>query len=513
MQTVESGDFGAKAFEGSNGKLSIHDHTFASGNLGIAALRGFLNEVEEKHKKFMEGVTRVDIFGLKEQGSVDGKLIAPLRPEIPKLKRGEQYLLEAVVRTLKVGHEFTQGTVDSNEVWLEVSLRSGDRLIAQSGGRDSKGEVDRDAHFMNVFMLDRDGNRINRRNPQDIFTPLYNHQVPPGSGQVAHYSFRVPDDVEKPIVATVRLLYRKFDQEYMQYVYEKRKADDNPIEGLTPQGSGADMVVRNDLPIMTLASDTVTFPIEGVDEAISNPESKIPGWQRWNDYGIGLFLEGKAELKQAEQAFQVVESLGRFDGPLNLARVYIREGRIDEAADAVQRAAKVKEPSAPEWSLAWFSGLVNREQGRLVEAEENFRNIVDQTTEERKKRGFDFSRDIEVLTALGRTIFDRAEQLRRNSQAADREKLLREAVKQYQRALAIDSENVNAHYNLGLIYGMLGDVELEKKHKALHLRYKPDDNAQGLAVRRAREKYPSANFAAEPLVIYPLKPVTSETNQ
>ncbi|MFO0922039.1 MAG: hypothetical protein U0905_06055 [Pirellulales bacterium] len=47
-------------------------------------------------------------------------------------------------------------------MWLEVSLRSGDRLIAQSGGRDSKGEVDRDAHFMNVFMLDRDGNRINR---------------------------------------------------------------------------------------------------------------------------------------------------------------------------------------------------------------------------------------------------------------------------------------------------------------------------------------------------------------
>ncbi|MFO0922038.1 MAG: hypothetical protein U0905_06050 [Pirellulales bacterium] len=71
-------------------------------------------------------------------------------------------------------------------------------------------------------------------------------------------------------MATVRLLYRKFDQEYMQYVYEKRKADDNPIEGLTPQGSGADMVVRNDLPIMTLASDTVTFPIKGVDEAISN---------------------------------------------------------------------------------------------------------------------------------------------------------------------------------------------------------------------------------------------------
>ncbi|MEZ6080473.1 MAG: hypothetical protein R3C56_33815 [Pirellulaceae bacterium] len=37
------------------------------------------------------------------------------------------------------------------------------------------------------------------------------------------------------------------------------------------------------------------------------------------------------------------------------------------------------------------------------------------------------------------------------------------------------------------------------------MRYKPDDSAQGLAVRKAREKYPAANFAAEPLVIYPLQ--------
>jgi len=194
----------------------------------------------------------------------------------------------------------------------------------------------------------------------------------------------------------------------------------------------------------------------------------------------------------------------RFDGPVNLARVYLREGRIDEAVDAVQRAAKMTEPAAPEWTMAWFSGLVNREQGNLVEAETNFRRIVDQTTEERKARGFDFSRDIEVLNTLGRTLFDRAEQLRLDSQSKEREALLRDAEKQFQRALAIDSENTNAHYNLGLIYTMLGDSVLEKKHKTLHLRYKPDDNAQGIAVRAGREKYPAANSAAEPLVIYPL---------
>ena len=103
--------------------------------------------------------------------------------------------------------------------------------------------------------------------------------------------------------------------------------------------------------------------------------------------------------------------------------------------------------------MAWFSGLANREQGRLLEAETNFRSIVDQTTEERKSRGFDFSRDIEVLNTLGRTIFDRSEQMRLDSQSNERNVLLRDAEKQFLRAIAIDSENANAHYNLGLIYG------------------------------------------------------------
>ena len=48
-------------------------------------------------------------------------------------------------------------------------------------------------------MLDRDGNRIDRRNPQDIFTPLYNHQIPPGAAQVVHYGLAVPEDQSEPL--------------------------------------------------------------------------------------------------------------------------------------------------------------------------------------------------------------------------------------------------------------------------------------------------------------------------
>jgi hypothetical protein len=80
----------------------------------------------------------------------------------------------------------------------------------------------------------------------------------------------------------------------------------------------------------------------------------------------------------------------------------------------------------------------------------------------------------------------------------------REAVEQFESALGVDPENVTAHYNLQLLHERLGDQELSAKHQRLHERYKPDDNAEGRAVRLAREKYPAANQAAEAVVKYSL---------
>ena len=119
------------------------------------------------------------------------------------------------MRTLKVGHPFTQGTADSNEVWVDARVTGGNRVLGRSGGLGAHNEVDPWSHFVNVYMLDRDGNRVDRRNPQDIFTPLYNHQIPPGAGQVVHYSFTVPETQDQPLTFEVKLQYRKFDPLYL----------------------------------------------------------------------------------------------------------------------------------------------------------------------------------------------------------------------------------------------------------------------------------------------------------
>ncbi len=525
MPLAESRDFGAKDFDG-EGKLKIHNHLFPAANTAIAFFKTplpndethkpYLGEVPQgftpdfaaamkAQQEFLKDSVRVDIFGIREQGSIGGKLHAPLRPYLPTLKKGERYLLESVIRTMKLGHVFSQGTADSNEIWLDVTVTSGGQVIGRSGGIDAKGETDRWSHFVNVFMLDRNGNRINRRNPQDIFVPLYNHQIPPGAGQVAHYELVVPPDITAPITIEVKLQYRKFDQEYVEFFTKAAKPGDHPMPGYTPgQPYG------NPYPITTMASDTVTLPVEGVEATVENPPSPIKEtWQRWNDYGIGLFLEGKkGELLQSIEAFREVEQLGRWDGPLNLARVHETEGELDAAVEALARAQKLAEEKQdatfPVWTFNWLAGRVNRGTGKLDDAIGNFRSVLTDRTAVMIERGFDFSKDYRVINELGSTLFDRAKRYRSDEDALLRQQLLDEAVVQFQRTLALDSEDVDAHYNLMQIYEVLGDRKQAEHHRGLHARFKPDDNARDNAIAAARERYPAANKAAEAVVIYPL---------
>ena len=434
MNFIASNDFGARDFDGKPGR-EIHNHMFPGANTGLATILGDLDTAKVHEKYLQDKKIRVDLFALRQGGRIDGELLGPLRPDVPTLKSGDPYLVEVVVRTLGLGHPLTQGTVDSNEMWVELIARAGDRVIGRSGGIGPDGTVDPYSHFINVYMLDKDGKRVDRRNPQDIFVPLYNKQVPPGAGQVVHFGLDVPREAKGPITLEARVNYRKFDRNYMNYVFGKGKGPE--------------------LPVVVMAKDTVIFPVEG-GEAATNPPSPIKEiWQRWNDYGIGLLLEGgdkggqKGELRQAEPVFRKVAELGFADGWVNLARVYQREGRIPEAREALEKASKHAKPAAP-WVIAWLTGQINERNGYLDEAIERYEAVLATRI---PARGFDFSRDYEVINALGNALYGRSR--REPAEGDARNPWLERTIDAYRRTLAVDSENIAAHYGLGLAYGEL----------------------------------------------------------
>ncbi|MCP5523783.1 MAG: hypothetical protein H7A46_19780 [Verrucomicrobiales bacterium] len=506
MPLQASDDFGARMFNPTNNVLSIHDHLFPGGNTALPFWRGETNAVLAQ-QAILKDCARIDLFGLKRGGTIDGELIAPLRPELPVLEPGETYLLEVVVRTLTLGHLLTQGTVDSNELWVDVRVVGADgETLGRSGGLGPHGEVDAWSHFLNVYMLDKDGNRIDRRNPQDIFTPLYNHQIPPGAGQVVHYTFTVPPDCPGPVRIEARLNYRKFDTIYVNHIKDP------------DYRKGAAFGVTNDLPITRIAEDQLVLPVAremgdpksdiGDNESeVPAPPSGIVEWQRWNDYGIGLLLEGnqgseKGELIQAAAAFREVERLGRWDGPVNQARVFFKEGRLDDAVHALQRAAAA-DPPAPRWLVAWFTGLVNKQNGYLDQAIADLRSVVEDRSEAMVARGLDFSRDYLALNELGQTLFERAKQEREDPESQRR--FLERARDRFHQALAEDGENLTAHHNLALIETQLGNDTAAEEHRRLHEKFRPDDNARDRAVNLERRRNPAADHAAQSVVLYPLQ--------
>jgi tetratricopeptide (TPR) repeat protein len=302
----------------------------------------------------------------------------------------------------------------------------------------------------------------------------------------------------------------------LRHIHEFHRQRNIPLRGLREDG-----LVVNELPITILANDQVTFPVQpGPTEMVAagarpgDLPAQPDAWMRWNDYGIALMItaesvRARGELRQAEYAFQQVEQLGRFDGPLNLARIYESEGSLDLATQALQRANLLKGDGGPKdpfpyWTHAWLTGLVNRQQGNLSAAAQNFQLALEFTSPAAQARKFDFSLDYRVINQLAETLFDLAKQYPVGDETRGR--LIDEAIGHYQKTLQIDSENEMAHYGLYLIYQMLDNPAQAEHHQRLHEKYKLDDNARDVAIIAARQKYPAANHAAEAVVINDLRP-------
>ena len=470
MQT--SDDFGAIT-QSLTGEAQVHSHYFEAANSGIR----YLNKLKpDPVNSMLAGSLSIDLFGIKQDGELTGGLIAPLNNDNIELQAGQRYLVESVIRTVKLGHAFTQGTADSNQVWVEFNVYHNGELIAISGGIDEQGRVDDWSYFINAFVLDKNGNRIDRRNAEDIFTALYNHSIPPGAAAVVHYGLDIPENLTGEIIIEAQVLYRKFDSTY----YRLFTGDDDKF---------------NDLPIVTLARDRQNIMIK------TDANSKVPvvsDWKRWNDYGIGL-LRSKA-YKQAEEAFSKVAELGRAEGWINLTRTYLQQGRINEAQDALMHAANNQEFRYT-WQLAYFAAVIDLQNGFIEKAIDNFSRVYNTEFKNAQLANFDFSKDYKFVTLYAQTVVQRSKML----EGERRTQYQQKALQLYNEVLLLNPEWADAHFGLFQLYAAMGgedNMDKAKHHKALHEFHKVDDNARDTVIAKARASNKAADHAAESIAIY-----------
>jgi tetratricopeptide (TPR) repeat protein len=487
MPLTASEDFGNK-----NGK--IHDHLFIGANTGIMKMNEMRaraagdTKAAELHAKALKRTTdflednllRIDILGLRDGPNYNAPFIGPIRPQLPQLEPGKTYILEVVVKTLKIGHHFTQGTIDSNEVWVQLTAHEGDRLLAHSGLIDEKGAVDPKAHYLNALVLDKEGHRIDRRNAQDIFVPLYNNNIPPGAGHVIHYRLHVPKDA-KSLRINARVFYRKFDRTYMDFVF-------GPGKGL-------------DLPAVKMAEDEVFLPVGGGVE-VPAKEHPIPSHIRINDYGIGLFITRGNKRIQAPQTLQANEAFKKVTqmkpdfalGWVNVARVYLFEGNLKEARAYLDKAAPLIDAGHVAYNalLNQLRGKLHFSEGDLTAAAEFFERVLGS-----QGGGFDFRTDRRILNDLG--------QIRLLEGVGRRSKVgLHEAKQLFHRVLEVDPENLTAHWQLSKVYGLEGDGETARYHRDANKRYKPDEDAISRVASIYTSAHPYLKEYNQQVVIYNL---------
>jgi tetratricopeptide (TPR) repeat protein len=333
--------------------------------------------------------------------------------------------------------------------------------------------VETGAHFYRSYQLDAEGNPINKRNAFQTRSVLYVRLIPPGAADVAHYRVKIPPNAKGPVTLTAKLNYRKFSHYYTNYSYagQPKPGQDPKLVSIAhdsrdysfdaaniPQNvSGAIKDHIPDVPIVTLAQSVTKLDIgDGRTVTAWQPVVRKEDRERWNDWGIGLLLQG--DLKGAEYAFtkDTEAEPGYADGWLNVARALIQEGETERAKPFVAKAMQLDSSLA---RIHFFQAMVQKADGDYDGALQSLRTVESK-----------YPRDRVNLNQIGRILFLK--------------KQYAEAVKALQAVLLVDPEDVQAHYTLMLSYRGLGDEEKAAREEKLFRRFKADESSQAITAGR-----------------------------
>jgi Flp pilus assembly protein TadD len=445
-------------------------------------------------------------------------------------KRGESPLVEVVVRTLKLGHAFPGGTTDAFDIWVELEAKDEKgRTFFHSGRLQwEDGPVDAAAEKYRALVIDGNANRIDRRNVWALRSTVYAKAIPPGAADVVHYRLKIPKDVGGKVTLTAKLNYRKFDffnnfwafagrtgaepkPELASAAYRAGKsANPFPSEKDIPLGialgkkAGEPFAHAGDLrapmmdanlqtvsgemkevpvlPITVLAESTVAVPVVAENAAPDTPVQPLDEKKdriRWNDYGIGLLLQG--DLKNATYAFTQVTNVSPkwAEGYVNIGRVRQVERDTPAAQAALEKAFQLyaaaptpmtryqKARAQNFYAQSLFDG------GRIDDA----LNIMAQVREV-----FPDDRNVRNLTGAWLFRLGRYE----------------EAIAHFKHSLSIEPEDVAAHYNLMKCYRAKGDMQTASTHEHYYKRFKADETNTRLS-GEYRRKNPWDNNLAQPI--------------
>jgi Flp pilus assembly protein TadD len=475
-ETASQNGANAAAARAQSGGTAVAGGNFAAPNLETTFAQG------------EEAETSVPTNASPESATPIALLTAPLNRTPASVRPGGTYRVDVVVRTRKLGHFFPGGTVDAYDCWLELKAvdDKGETVFWSGRTRDGgEGPVDPGAHFYRSLQIDAHGNPINKRNAWSTRAAVYVRLIPPGAADTVHYRLQIPQSASGRIHVSARVNYRKFAWWNTQFSFAGTRDPKDADMSRSPNFDDAHYVFTGDptkvpgggkgipaLPIVVMAENAVDLNVLPANAAEPKPKVELnrDDWTRWNDYGIGLFLQG--DLSGAAVAFEKITEIDpkNPDGWVNMGRARVQEGNLTAAREVLDRALGLSPKLA---RTHFFYARMLRQEGHYDEAAEHLRVVLAQ-----------YPRDRVVHDDLGRIYFLQ----RRYS----------DAVKEFNATLAIDPEDLEANYNLMLCNTGLGRSDQANEYQKRYLRFKADESAQTLTGPYLRT-HPDDNTERQPI--------------
>lgn len=437
----------APLFDVSAKKGTLVSHRWATANTAIPTYYKWPDQLSAVNKFLENDALGIDIFAIRRQspGAAE-EFIAPVNRSNFKIAGGDRLTAEVVITNKNIGHSFPPELRDFYEAYVEFIVNNdAGKALYRSGFIKPDGYLDEAAHNYKTYLVKVDGTYNDKHHIWRTRAFAQNNQINSGRSDVARYQFQVPENVSGTLRLTARVRYRRFTRVFSDYVLGKSV----------------------DYPIVTMAATEYALRIGDNQAQAPNPNDKAPpDWRRWNNYGIAMLDQRQYSL--AIDAFTHAAELDekyRSMAQVNRALANIELEQYDEAAKILEAVVK----SDPTNMRALFQqARIFMKRGQLDQAESNLRQVLNA-----------FPRDRISLQQLGELC-----KIKRDYEGA---------LECFGKILAIDPEDLGAHYNLMLIFRKLGRIEDAKREARIFADLKDDPGALSLANQFLRKHSEMSN--------------------
>lgn len=175
-------------------------HLFAGGNASADLLGG--------------GAKHARMAADRLRSAAKLELLAPR-----SARPGSPLALEVVVTNIGAGHNLPTSLTELREMWVELTIEGGGRVLFRSGGLDAQGDIDPSAMRFGAHAGDKHG-RLTYK-PWELTHFLWKRLIPPKSSARDAFTVPLSRDARGPLTISARLLYRSAPPKVLRLLYGK----------------------------------------------------------------------------------------------------------------------------------------------------------------------------------------------------------------------------------------------------------------------------------------------------